>query len=152
MERGDPMLGHEIERIFFLTKEVEVEVEVKGWILFVEKEDLGLNLWGSQNRSYIISCEGDRSVEMQATELYMEDPSLPKVNGQPSFLIQPARLTKFHRKRKVTGCRGMMHVGRPVAWCRATQQGKHACIIGIEAVRAHRIVSVHRGWCDGGTL
>jgi hypothetical protein len=26
------------------------------------------------------------------------------------------------------------------AWCRATRQGKHACVIGIEAVRAHRIV------------
>lgn len=32
------------------------------------------------------------------------------------------------------------------ALCRAVQQGKHACIIGIEAVRAHRIVSVHSVW------
>jgi len=91
MERGHPMLGHGIERFFFLTKEVEVEVEVKGWNLFLQKEDLSLNLWGSQNRPYIISCEGDRSVEMQPRELYMEDRSLLKFNGQPSFLIQPVR-------------------------------------------------------------
>jgi hypothetical protein len=103
MERGHPMLGHGIERFFFLTK--KVEVEVKGWILFLQKEDLRLNLWGSQNRSYIISCEGDRSVEMQATELYVEDPSLPKVNGQPSFLIQPAEhaLRSFIGKEKSQG-------------------------------------------------
>jgi hypothetical protein len=114
MERGHPMLGHEIERFFFLTK--EVDVEVKGWILFAQKEDLPLNLWGSQNRSYIISCEGDRSVKMQAIELYMEDSSLPDVNGQPffSYPTRRVRFTNFLSKRTVTGCRGMMHAGRPV--------------------------------------
>ena len=103
----------------------------------------------AQNRSYINSSLGGACKRQNFTWKL----GLPNSNvivffsfTQPNEVRSSSKEKKSHSVSVHDACSPM------TAWCRTTQQGKHACVIGIEAVRAHRIVSVHRVWWDGGTM